>query len=647
MSEKFNIIDEEINIQELKFPNNIRKRLGMFLGSSENPDVALREVIDNAVDELFGYTACDKVDIQIKSGQKGSWYVVSDNGRGFPILLDNEKGITKVELAMTTLNAGSKFESKGNISNGLNGVGASAVNAVSNRYVVLSKITNKNFNKSIKAVEDLFNSVSTSEMFYFIEFAKGIKVDEGALLKNEAEVKFGFEFPEGMSTIAAFIPDDTIWKSTVANYNKKALSYVQVILKKFYDKEAVIIIDGKEVSDQFEPYAFEFIKEVKVDTKNYKGEDIHKNAKFYINFDVDSDLSVHDTTGSVNSLIVNRGLHINYIESIYKDALKSHYNIQHDYTYCGLKLNVICLTPNADYSSQTKERCTKIDDLTYEEVYRELACEFHNIFADNNDYFETHVKRLNEYYDSIQSISAIQKVKQVVGTVDGGNRVRSKLPSSVKDASSNNRSDCELFLVEGKSASGTMLKARNPEIHAILELRGMVMNSINSDLDQIMDNAEMCSIITAIGAGVNEYFNIDNCRYGKIILSADSDYYGEKINAMLLGFITKKMTFLVKTGKVYIALAPLFHQGDVYVYPGQDPKDYLDYDKPFRRYKGIGEINIKEAKDFYFNPDTRNLLRVTLNNADYVFELLTSTYQRKQLMITNDIIIDKYNTGIL
>lgn len=636
--------DKEINIIALEFPENVRTRPGMYIGATDCPDVILREAVDNSVDELMGSKSCTKVDIQVKSGKLGDWYVVADNGRGIPIILDEDKGITKTELAVGSLNAGSKFR-KGadDVSTGLNGVGVSCTNALSNRFVILSRITDNNAHKSIKAVSDLYRSSSNLvELFYVLEYAKGIKVNETALDKSTIESTYGFNFPEGMSTITAFIPDDTIWKSIEANYSKKALSYVGIILNKFYNKDCDIKIDGISVDTTFEPYGFEFIKEVKV-TEGDKT----RSAKFYINFDVDKDLSVSDYSGSINSLIVNRGIHIDWAKRSFQDALKTHYHILHDYTWCGLKINVVCLTSNTDFSSQTKERCVKIDNLYIDEVMPELACEFHNIFAKNEDYFKTHVQRLNEYADSINKISAINKVKQVVGTVDGGNRVRSKLPSSVKDAASNDRSQCELFIVEGQSASGTMLKARNPEIHAIMELRGVPLNSINLDLDTIMDNEEMCGIVTAIGSGVNEYFRLENCRYGKVILSADSDPDGERINSMILGFIARKMTFLIEAGMVYIALAPFYAQGNTYAYPGEDYRTIIDMNKPFTRIKGIGEASVIQAKEWYFDVNKRRLIQIKANNLDYVFSLLTSSYERKNLMIRKNIIIDKYGTGIL
>jgi len=635
--------EKEINIISLEFPECVRERPGMYVGGIERPDVILREAIDNTVDELMGSISCNKVDIQLRPGRHGSWYVVSDNGRGIPIIMDEEKNITKCELAVGSLHAGSKFKKESDdIAVGLNGVGVSCTNALSSKFLVLVKVKSDTWDRSIPEVKEKWPN--TGNLYYYLYFEKGIKIKEGADSFDKLLKRFDFTAPEGMSTIVAFIPDAEIWENINADYSKKSLAYIKVVLDKFYHKTAEIVIDGVSVDSQFEPYNFEFIK--KVTARSYK-ENRDKVAQFYINFDVDKDLTVREYTGSVNSLVVNRGLHIDWCERAFADALKNHYNIQHSLLTQGLKFNVICLTANMDFSSQTKERCVKIDGLYMDEVLPELICEFHNIFAKNEDYFKAHVARLQELADSVMKISAMEKVKQLVGTVEGGNRTRSIIPSSVKDASSNTRINCELFICEGKSASGTMLKARNPEIHAILELRGVPLNAINLDLDTIMENEEMNSIVTCIGAGVNEYFKIENCRYGKIILAADSDVDGERINSMILGFIARKMTFLIESGRTYIALAPLFHQGDTYVYPGEDPKTKIDMSKPFKRYKGIGEINVAEARDFYFNENKRNLIQVTASNLSYVFELLTMSSSRKELMIRQRIITDPYNTGIM
>lgn len=638
--------DKQIDIIALKFPDNVRTRLGMYLGSNEDPSVGLREVIDNSIDELMGSTVGTKIDIQLKQGQQGGWYVVADNGRGIPIIWDSDYECTKTELAMTTINAGSKFDgNKSGVSVGTNGTGASAFVAVCNRYLVLSKVTDQNYDKSISSVKDFYTThKGEDEIFYILYFEKGIKIAEGCNFKSQIESDYGFHFPPKMSTITAFVPDDTIWLSTVATYSKKALQYVSVILDKFYNKTAEIIIDGNAVADKFEPFKFEFTRQINLPGIN---SDIPRTAEFYVSFEVDKDMSVFDATGSINSLIVNRGLHIDCTRKAYSEALKGYFKIYHDHLTPGLRFNVICLSPIVDYSSQTKERCTKINNLWTEDLVPILAQEFRQIFRDNEQYFAEHVARLNEYADSLTKISAINMVKQVVGTVDGGNRTRSKLPSSVKDAASNDRLKCELFITEGKSAASTMLKARDPRFHAILPLRGVPLNAINADLDTIMDNEEMRGLITAIGAGVNEYFKLESARYGKIILAGDADADGCKINSMLLGTIAKKMTFLLDDGRVFIAVGPLYVQGNVKVYPGESPNGVIDFSKPFTRVKGWGEASVPQAREWFFNNDTRRLIQVTSHNLEYVFDLLSQSSTRKQLMINNGIIIDKYNTDIL
>lgn len=521
-------------------------------------------------------------------------------------------------------------------------------NALSTNFVILSKLTDSNYNKSISIVEKLYDPNNPNQ-YYFLEFSQGIKSGEGVITRDEVLEKYGFSFPEGQSTITAFIPDPEIWTEIKASYNKKSLHYVSLILDKFYGKKASIKIDGKEVTKDHNPFQFDFIQEISLPgTKlDANGDLIQRTAKFYVNFETSNDLNYSDVSGSINSLIVNQGIHINYAKKAYEDALKLVFDIQHDYILNGLKLNVVCISPSVDYSSQTKERCVKISDLTQNEIVDQLRNQFRSIIKKNREYFELHVQRLNELASSLTKISAIQKVKQVVGTLDAGNRTRSRLPSNVKDCSSENREECELMCCEGKSAEGSILQARDPKIHAVMSLRGVPINGVNLDLDSIMDNVEMKSIITAIGAGVNEYFEMDKCRYGKIILAADSDADGNKINSMILGFLAKKMTFLIESGKVFIALAPLYKQGDILVYPGEDFRTKIDTSKPFKRFKGIGEINPIEAREFYINPSTRKLLQVTMNNLEYVTQLLTLSYFRKDLMVSNNIITDPYNTGVL
>lgn len=637
-------MEKEINIVALEFPENVRTRPGMFVGAMDRPGVILREAVDNAVDELMGSSSGTSIDIQLKEGRGGGYYVVSDNGRGIPILLDKARGITKTELAVGTLNAGSKFvKGDDDVSTGLNGVGIACTNALSESFVVLSRITRENYSKSIPAVKKLYRgSKSKAELFYVLEYKKGVKVFESALAKGDVVRRFKIGFPDRMSTVVAFRPDGELWESVSATYSPKSLAYVKIILDRFYRKKCEITIDGQRVDQDYQPLRYEFLREIAVGS----GSD-RRSARFLVNFEVSKDLSVEEYGGSVNSLVVDRGVHINWATDAFTAALRERYDIAHEHLREGLTMNVIVLSSDADYSSQTKERCVKVAGLSAAEVVPELAKEFHRVFRAHAAEFELHVERLNEYAAAMDQISAINLVKQAVGTVDGGNRVRSKLPSSVKDAASNDRMKCELFICEGKSALGTMIKSRDPEIHALMGLRGVPLNSVNLDLDSIMGNAEMRGIVIAVGYGTNEYNNLASCRYGKIVLAADADIDGSRINALLLGFIAKKMTGLIEEGRVFVAVAPLYIQGKTYVYPGEDPRGIIDMGKPFKRIKGLGELNTDEAKEFFFNPKKRRLVQITSNNLEYVFDLLTSSPHRKDLMVQAGVIIDKYKLGIL
>jgi DNA gyrase/topoisomerase IV subunit B len=639
--EKLLITDEEINIIQLNYPDNVRVRPGKMIGSVDNPDVILREAVDNAIDELYGSKKANKIHITIPKIED-QYYVVADNGRGIPIIWDEENKKTKCELAVATIDAGSKFSKTiNNIATGQNGVGISCTNALSDHFIILSRVRSSNWNLSIPEVKTKYEKIkNTQKLYYYLEYKRGIKCSEGCMTRLEVIAKWGFEFEE-MSTIVAFKPDSTIFKSTNATYSKTNLRYIKTVTELFYQKSTEIVINGKLVSNDFEPYKFEFTKPVEVKTYDEK----IKTAKFYINFELDKNIGTIDITGSINSLPVDRGLHINFIKDAYSDALRRVYNLNHNYILNGLKLNTIVMCGEVDFASQTKERCTKLDDLYSTEVVPILSKEFQKIIKNNQDEFDIHVLRLNEYADSLNQISTINKVKSMVVIAgDDNSRVRSKIPVNVHDASTQNRKEAELYIVEGKSASGTILKSRDRKTQAVLSLRGVPMNAINVDLDTLLENEEMKNIISAIGAGVNEYFKVESSRYGKIIISADADSDGHRIASLIAGMIARKMTFLIKEGMVYILESPLYIQNGNFFY--KDDEINLDKNKPFTRLKGLGEINVDQAEIIITGKDTRKLKQLTIDGVESAIEMLTSSAARKQLMIDSKILIDPYNLGL-
>ena len=186
-SEKLLITDEEIDIIQLEYPDNVRIRPGKMIGSTDDPDVILREAIDNAIDELFGSNKADKIHITIPK-VKDQYYVVADNGRGIPIIWDEEKKKTKCELAIASIDAGSKFsKSIDKIATGMNGVGISASNALSDHFIILSRVRSSNWNLSISEVKKRYEKIQkTQKLFYYLEYKRGIKQSEGCITKSEA-----------------------------------------------------------------------------------------------------------------------------------------------------------------------------------------------------------------------------------------------------------------------------------------------------------------------------------------------------------------------------------------------------------------------------------------------------------------------------
>lgn len=627
-------LDKDIEIVHLKFPDNIRTRPGMFIGSTENPDIILREVVDNAIDEMLGCSTATCINIDTKS--YGKWNVVSDDGRGMPILWDEEEGMTKAQMAVSYVNAGSKFNKEGMVAVGLNGVGVKASNALSNRFVLLSKITTQNSDKSIPEVRGAMFLSDSPFQFYYLEYEKGVKISEGRIGHHQAQERWGFEFLGKMSTIVAFQPDESIFDSTKCSFPKKNLVYLKVILEKFYKRSINIKLNGEEVENDFRPYKFEFLTEASSSSGS--------QVKFYITFDVDTNMSFNEYTGSVNSLVVDRGIHIDMIRNCYAASLRKKYDISHNYVLCGLKMTCILIAGEVDFSSQTKERLVKLSGLRYDDL-EPIKSEFIRVFKQNNEYFEKHKERLDAYAESLTQISTINKIKSTISLSDEkGDRFKSKIPKNVMDASSNDRSQCELLVVEGRSAGSQLRLSRDSKTQALFFLRGKPLNAINADLDTLFANEEMKSIITAIGCGVNEVHSLKNPRYGKIILCTDADPDGRNIASLMLGMFAKKMSFLINHGMVYVLLSPLYKQNGKYFYLGEDLSD-LDRTKSFNRYKGLGEMSIEETKDCITNKNTRRLLQITNDNVEYALSLLTNTGARKSLMVEKGILIDKYKTG--
>lgn len=256
---------------------------------------------------------------------------------------------------------------------------------------------------------------------------------------------------------------------------------------------------------------------------------------------------------------------------------------------------------------QTKENLksiVKVKSSDFSDVVKDII----KIFKSNTDYWDLHVQRLNAYAESMTNISAIDKIKKLVPVAsEKGDKSRSLVPKKVSEASAPlaERSKCELYICEGNSAAGTLIKARNSRYHAVLPLRGRPKQTTNLDFEQVLDNKEMYDLVATVGMGMNQYYNLDNPRYGKIIIATDADDDGSVIAATLVGTILTHMTFLIDEGMLFVAESPIYRQNGKYFFPSDiDEKTGkipgLDLKKTLTRYKGLNLVHL--CSNAYLQP---------------------------------------------
>ena len=456
MSE-FNNLEKSDEIKLLKFPECVRMRPGMYVGDIDNTDVLLREIIDNSLDE-----AISVADTIIIDRDMNGYNLVADNGHGLPINysteeLRNGQQITQAELAISELHAGSKFTDNKNATVGALGVGSSAVNALSENYIVLSKITLDNYDKSIKEVYDLWNSAgprSKKDLFYVIWYKNGYRYYEGAHKKADIEkLIFGAgkkkvykELPSGMSTLVLFQPDTTIFTEKIKpEIPVRNLQYFLIITEKYYKRKVTIDIEGTAfTSADFDRYQFEFSKRIIPEDNS-----INEYVDLYVTFEVDPTLSSKVYNGSVNSLSVDTGVHISYVETCFTEALKTEFGIKHRYLTNGLRLCVIVLAAELVYNSQTKEKLKAITKVKQSD-FAPIIKEFQKIFRKNSDYWADYVSKLNLYAESMRKIGAAEKAQKMIDAASGNQVYRNKsgFIDSFSDATATgpDRWNCELFI---------------------------------------------------------------------------------------------------------------------------------------------------------------------------------------------------------
>src|SRR5690242_2480841 len=606
-------------IQVLKGLEAVRKRPGMYIGSTSERGLhhLVYEVVDNSIDEALAGFA-DRVAVTIHEDNS---VTVEDNGRGIPVDIHPTEKMPGVELAMTVLHAGGKFDkSSYKVSGGLHGVGVSVVNALSEQVKVWVKRDGQE---------------------HYMDFARGVTVNK---LKAGRKVD-----KNDTGTTTWFKPDGTIFTELVYDYSILAARLRELA---FLNKGLEISLrderEGQKKNETFHAKGGlkEFVSFLNTNKKPLHSEIVSiETEKDDIGIDLAlqyNDSYADNIFAFVNNINTHEGgTHLTGFKSaltrvINDYAKKGNFLKKADFTLSGddvregLTAVLSVKVREPQFEGQTK---TKLGNSEVEGAVRSVVLEL------LGQYFEEHPRVANVVVEKAVSAArareAARKARDLTrkkSALDVGN-----LPGKLADCSLSDPSLCELYLVEGDSAGGSAKQGRDRMFQAILPLRGKIINVEKARIDKVLSNEEIRTIITAIGSGIKEEFSIDNARYHKIIIMTDADVDGAHIRTLLLTFFFRQMPELIDAGFIYIAQPPLYR-----VAKGKE--EYYAYDEAERetlsarlgngdgrgsvtiqRYKGLGEMNPDQLWNTTMDPERRTVLKVDMEDAveaDRIFQTL-------------------------
>ena len=623
MNNKNSYSAEKITV--LKGLEAVRKRPAMYIG-----DVGKRgfhhlvnEVIDNSIDEaLAGF--CTKIIVTI---EKDGSISIEDNGRGIPIEIHKEEGIPALEVVMTILHAGGKFDKNTyKVSGGLHGVGVSVVNALS---------------------ENLRAEIHRDGEAYEQEYQIGKAV--GPVKKIGKSDKTG--------TIINFIPDSTIFKNQ--DFEEET---IKVRLKElaYLNKNLVIILKNNITEEEETKFHFsgglsDFVRYLDGD------EDLIHNEIITVSREegeVPVDLALRYSTSYNNNIFsfvnnintIEGGTHLSGFRSALTRALNSYANkndlikakknekfsLSGDDFREGLTAVLSIKVQEPQFEGQTK---TKLGNGEIKGIVDRIIYDGIQAFLEENPKVGKRI--IEKAAEAARARIAAKKARELVRKKSG---LGATLPGKLADCSNKDPLQCEIFLVEGDSAGGTAKQGRDRRTQAILPLRGKVINSEKAREDKLLSNNEIQSIITALGAGFGEdetdpnSFNLEKLRYHKVVIMTDADVDGSHIRTLLLTFFWRKMKRLVQNGHVYMARPPFYKlkQGKKERYAYTDEERDLIIQRletensttkiDVQRYKGLGEMNADQLWNTTMNAETRTLIQVTV---DHVMEEETNVRFRE------------------
>ena len=608
---------EAQNITVLEGLEAVRKRPGMYIGTTSERGLhhLVWEIVDNSVDEaLAGY--CDKIEVKILPD---NIIEVVDNGRGIPTDIHPKYGKSALEIVLTVLHAGGKFENDNyKVSGGLHGVGVSVVNALS---------------------EWLEVEVRKAGVVHYQKYHRGKPEEDVKIIGSCDEDEHG--------TIVRFKADGEIFETLIYNYftlsnRLKELAYLNKGL-------TIILSDLRKEEKKEEIYKFDggildFLNEiVKEDTTIIE-------KPFYVSSEQDNvgvDVTFTYTTSQneviysfVNNINTHEGgTHVQgfrtALTKVINDVGKAQGLLKDkDGKLMGndIREGVVGIVstkiPQPQFEGQTKG---KLGNSEVSGIVNTIVSNSLKIFLEDNPNITKII--IEKILNSKKAREAAQKARELVlrkSVLEVGS-----LPGKLADCTSKKAEECEIFIVEGDSAGGSAKQGRDRYNQAILPLRGKIINVEKAGLHKSLESSEIRAMVTAFGTSIGETFDISKLRYGKIILMTDADVDGAHIRTLILTFLYRYMIDLIYAGNVYIACPPLYKVSSgkqiVYAYNDLELKNVLgqmnqDNKKyTIQRYKGLGEMNPEQLWETTMNPDGRLLLKVSIDNAreaDMLFDKL-------------------------
>ncbi|QLH78954.1 DNA topoisomerase (ATP-hydrolyzing) subunit B [Halosimplex rubrum] len=602
-------------IQALEGLEAVRKRPAMYIGSTDDRGLhhLVYEVVDNSIDEaLAGY--CDSISVTIHDDGSVS---VTDDGRGIPVDTHEKYDKPAVEVVMTVLHAGGKFDNKSyQVSGGLHGVGVSVVNALSERLEV---------------------EVKRDGAVYREDFEQG--APQGGLERVR-----DMDADEGTGTTIRFWPDTEIFEADEYDY-----STLESRLRELaFLNSGVEITLADERDDTDDTFRYEGGIREFVEYLNETKEPLHGEVVYFEDEDQDIHVEVamqgtSELQGSIHAFANNintreGGTHLTGFKTALTRIVNDYAEennllgeidgtLKGDDIREGLTAVISVKHPDPQFEGQTKTKLgnSEVRGIVESAVHDGLG----TYFEEHPDTAEVIVQKAVEAAKARKAAKKAKELTRRKSALDS-----TALPGKLSDCQTREPDEAELFITEGDSAGGSAKQGRNPEFQAILPIRGKILNVEKHRLDRILENNEIRAMITAIGTGIGDEFDIDEARYEKIVLMTDADVDGAHIRTLLLTFFYRHMRPLLEAGYVYAAQPPLYrvrYNGETYDAMSDAERDRIVEEKcngnptQVQRFKGLGEMNPQQLWDTTMDPEQRILKQITIEDAaaaDKMFSVL-------------------------